>query len=218
MPMIPMRASPCPHAGQVESALGTAGEVCIRLGDEVPQPSTQPGSACPIGATPMAGGVNFSVYADKAEAVELLLFDGVDDPQPAQVFRARSGAAPHLPLLARVHPWRSRPARSTPTARIGPNAPPLGLRFDATRYSSILMASAVAIPSLLRPGSRQPARRRHGGGYEERGGGSGGYDWEGDRPLRRPYAADRDLRNAPGRLHTSAKFRRRAGRPAPTPG
>jgi pullulanase/glycogen debranching enzyme len=34
----------------------------------------QPGSACPIGATPMAGGVNFSVYADKADAVELLLF------------------------------------------------------------------------------------------------------------------------------------------------
>jgi len=33
----------------------------------------QPGSAFPIGATPRPGGVNFSVYADKAEAVELAM-------------------------------------------------------------------------------------------------------------------------------------------------
>ena len=47
----------------------------------------QPGSAFPIGATTRPGGVNFSVYADKADAVELLLFDGIDAPQPAQVIR-----------------------------------------------------------------------------------------------------------------------------------
>jgi isoamylase len=46
-----------------------------------------PGSVHPLGATPMAGGVNFSVYADKAEAVDLFLLDGVDDPRPAQVIR-----------------------------------------------------------------------------------------------------------------------------------
>ena len=35
--------------------------------------------AYPLEATPMDGGVNFSVYAHRAEAVELLLFDHADD-------------------------------------------------------------------------------------------------------------------------------------------
>jgi pullulanase/glycogen debranching enzyme len=36
--------------------------------------AVSPGSVFPLGATPPACGVNFSVYANKAEAVELLLF------------------------------------------------------------------------------------------------------------------------------------------------
>jgi glycogen operon protein len=41
------------------------------------------GAASPLGATPLADGVNFSVYANKAEAMELLLFDHVDAAVPA---------------------------------------------------------------------------------------------------------------------------------------
>ena len=40
----------------------------------------------PLGATPLDGGVNFSVFANKAQAVELLLFDRAGDASPAQVF------------------------------------------------------------------------------------------------------------------------------------
>ena len=47
----------------------------------------EPGKAYPLGATPMDGGVNFSVYAHRAEAVELLLFDHADDAHRAQVYR-----------------------------------------------------------------------------------------------------------------------------------
>src|SRR5262245_19965706 len=47
----------------------------------------RPGSAYPLGATVQPGGVNFSVYADKAKVVELLLFDGADDSKPAQAIR-----------------------------------------------------------------------------------------------------------------------------------
>src|SRR5262245_9843864 len=36
------------------------------------------GSPFPLGATPVDGGVNFSVYSDNAVAVDLLLFDHVD--------------------------------------------------------------------------------------------------------------------------------------------
>jgi glycogen operon protein len=44
-----------------------------------------PGRAHPIGARVDDGGVNFSVFAERASAVELLLFTRPDDP-----FRDRS--------------------------------------------------------------------------------------------------------------------------------
>ena len=38
-----------------------------------------PGSSAPLGATVCEGGVNFSLYARRATAVELCLFEGVSD-------------------------------------------------------------------------------------------------------------------------------------------
>jgi glycogen operon protein len=49
--------------------------------------STRIGNSCPIGATLVAGGVNFSVYSRDARGVELLLFDGADDVTPARTVR-----------------------------------------------------------------------------------------------------------------------------------
>ena len=46
---------------------------------------TSPGRAFPLGATVQEGGVNFSLFTKNGTAVELLLFDRHDDPQPAQV-------------------------------------------------------------------------------------------------------------------------------------
>ena len=45
------------------------------------------GRSSPLGATLSLGGANFSVYSKHATAVELLLFDGVDDARPARVIR-----------------------------------------------------------------------------------------------------------------------------------
>jgi isoamylase len=45
------------------------------------------GGSAPLGATPLPGGVNFSVFSRHATGVELLLFDGVDDVKPASVVR-----------------------------------------------------------------------------------------------------------------------------------
>ena len=45
---------------------------------------TAAGRPHPLGATPDAHGVNFSVFSRNATAVELLLFDQHDDRQPAQ--------------------------------------------------------------------------------------------------------------------------------------
>ena len=44
-----------------------------------------PGLSSPLGATPRDGGVNFSLYAKDATAVELCLFDSALSPEPAQV-------------------------------------------------------------------------------------------------------------------------------------
>jgi len=58
--------------------------------DAVLQPTearapAQAGASHPIGATLTPDGVNVSVYAKRASAVELLLFDRVDDDIPARV-------------------------------------------------------------------------------------------------------------------------------------
>src|SRR3569833_2172985 len=43
------------------------------------------GDTHPLGAIPDAGGVNFSIFSERATAVQLLLFDEHDDPEPIQV-------------------------------------------------------------------------------------------------------------------------------------
>src|SRR5215472_2946325 len=45
------------------------------------------GTSSPLGATPSRKGVNFSVFSKHATAIELLLFDRVDDAKPARVVR-----------------------------------------------------------------------------------------------------------------------------------
>lgn len=48
---------------------------------------TQQGQSFPLGATVRNGGVNFSVFSKNCDAVELLLFDRHDDPEPARIIQ-----------------------------------------------------------------------------------------------------------------------------------
>lgn len=84
-----------------------------------------PGRIHPLGATPDAAGVNFSLYCGQATAVDLLLFDERDGTEPARtialdpiahqtflfwhayVLGARPGAALRVPGR-----WPARPARA----------------------------------------------------------------------------------------------------------
>ena len=43
------------------------------------------GSSHPIGATVVAGGVNFSIFSRSASGMELLFFDGESDSRPARI-------------------------------------------------------------------------------------------------------------------------------------
>jgi glycogen operon protein len=58
---------------------------------------TTTGKAHPVGATLVPGGVNFSVFSERAERVELLLFEGPTDPAPSAV----------VPLARDIHFWHA---------------------------------------------------------------------------------------------------------------
>ena len=48
------------------------------------------GKSFPLGATLTEDGVNFSVFAKQATAVQLLLFDRVDDGSPSRVIETHT--------------------------------------------------------------------------------------------------------------------------------
>ena len=92
-------------------------------------PGTRPGQPFPLGATPSHEGVNFSVWARDAAAVELLLFDRAEDARPSRVVtldRAvnRSYHYWHV-LVPDVGPGQLYGFRAR-----GPFDPSRGMRFD----------------------------------------------------------------------------------------
>jgi isoamylase len=139
------------------------------------------GYAHPLGATLRDGGVNFSVYARGAEGMELLLFDDVDDTVPSAVIAldARQHRSYHywharVPRLApgQLYAWRAH----------GPHAPERGMRFDPTAVLLDPYGRAVAVPRGYRRGARDgPACKSVVTDVSR-------YDWEGDAPLKRPFA------------------------------
>jgi glycogen operon protein len=142
----------------------------------------------PLGATPMGAGVNFSVYARGAQALELLLYDDIEAVEPARVIVLDARRHRHyhywhvfVPGLApgQLYAWRAH----------GHCVPARGMRFDATRTLLDPYGRAVAVPAGY---VRQSACAAADGGAvvacksvvaDVRS-----YDWEGDVPLRRPFA------------------------------
>ncbi len=140
------------------------------------------GTSAPLGATVQAGGVNFSIYSKNAERIELLLFDREDDAAPARV----------VVLDRRKHStyyyWHVFVPDLTPGQlyafrAIGPFQPERGLRFDGSKTLLDPYGRAVAIPKAY--------RRKDGGvaaAMKSIVADHDAYDWEGDRPLQRPFA------------------------------
>jgi glycogen operon protein len=48
-------------------------------------PVCRPGKSFPLGATPVAGGANFSVFSKHSTEAQLLLFDDATAKQPSRV-------------------------------------------------------------------------------------------------------------------------------------
>jgi len=144
-----------------------------------------PGRSSPLGTTIVNGGVNFSVFSRNAAAIELLLFEQEDDPQPSRAISldpatSRSYHYWHVfvPEIQRgqLYGYRAR----------GQFDPASGARFDASKVLLDPYGRGVVVP---RNYSREAAR--HPGDNCATAMKSvvvdpSAYDWEGDTPLKRP--------------------------------
>ncbi|HEY2920923.1 MAG TPA: alpha-amylase family glycosyl hydrolase, partial [Candidatus Binatia bacterium] len=145
------------------------------------------GSSAPLGATVYSGGVNFSVLSKNATLIELLLFDNENAAQPAKV----------IPLDANrhrtYHYWHVfvpglKPGQIYAYRAHGSFAPERGFRFDGEKILLDPYGLAVAIPEAYdrraasRPGDNAAVAMKSVVADP------GGYDWEGDLPLKRHFA------------------------------
>ena len=143
------------------------------------------GSSAPLGAILVDGGLNFCVFSRNATAVELHLFDRVEDDDPSRVI-------PIDPSTNRTYHYWNVFVPGVRAGQIyglrvrGPRDPGRGLRFDPSKLLLDPYGRCVAVPKDY---SRQAARRE--------GDNSAvamksvvvdmtTYDWEGDKPLRHP--------------------------------
>jgi isoamylase len=149
--------------------------------------SPEPGSAHPLGATLSGGGVNFSVYSASATGLDLLLFDDADDAAPARVIaldppRNRTHHYWHA-FVRGLHPGQVYAYRAD-----GPWRPGDGFRFDRTKVLLDPYGRAVAVPRSYDRRAASAAGDNAATAMKSVIAGARAYDWEGDRPLHRPFA------------------------------
>ena len=127
------------------------------------------GRSFPLGATVVDGGVNFGVYSRHATTIELLLFDGACDAEPARVIHLDA------PKHRTYHYWhafvpRLRAGQVYAYRAVGPGDPARGLRFDPAKVLLDPYGRAVIVPdgydrvAAAPPGANMKAATRRVGG------------------------------------------------------
>ncbi len=144
------------------------------------------GKSFPLGATVCPDGVNFSVFAKGGEAVQLLLFDHVDDAQPSRTItldpdKNHSHHYWHVFVpgieVGQIYGYRVERAALERELRfdqrkvlLDPYGPAIARPANYSRVAATKPGDnfATALKSVVTDVSR--------------------YDWEGDEPLRRPFS------------------------------
>ncbi len=151
-----------------------------------------PGRSFPLGAQYQPHGprpgVNFSIYSRSSTALDLLLFERVDDALPARVIPL----APHgnrTFFYWHVEVPGLLPGQLYGFRAYGPYEPAAGLRFDSSKLLLDPYGRAVAFP----PAYDRAAAARFGEDNAAVAPKSvvvdlSGYDWQQDAPPRRPWA------------------------------
>jgi glycogen operon protein len=131
--------------------------------------------------------VNFCVYSRHAERVELLLYEHADAAEPSHVWaldvnRHRTWHYWHAFVTGvgpgQVYAWRMH----------GPFEAERGHRFDGQKVLLDPYGRAVAVPSEYRREAACVPGANHRWALKSVVADDHGYDWQGDAPLRRPFA------------------------------
>lgn len=145
-----------------------------------------PGKTYPLGATITPAGVNFSVHSKSCSAMELLLFDHVDDVKPSRVIKLdpachRTFHYWHVEVtgigVGQVYAFRAD----------GPHMPQHGLRFDAKKVLLDPYGRAVAVPDAFDRDAGACPGDNAAFAMKSVVANLSTYDWEGDMPLYRPF-------------------------------
>jgi isoamylase len=154
-------------------------------GSDAKSQDCEPGASAPLGATPTGGGCNFSIFSKHAAGIELLLFDDADASRPTRVIRLD-------PAVNRTYHYWHAFVPGVGAGQIyayrgdGPADPARGMRFDAAKVLLDPYGRGVAVPhrydrdAASRPGDNAATAMKSVVVDVN------AYDWEGDRPLRRP--------------------------------
>ena len=153
---------------------------------EVAAANKQIGRSFPLGATVYSDGVNFSIFSKNATAMDLLLFDAVDDAQPARVISLDPRAN------RTFHYWHVvvpdiKPGQLYAYRAHGPFDPAKGLRFNPDKVLLDPYGKGVMIPkryhrdAAFNPGDNTHFAMKSVVADPHR------YDWEGDVTLKRPF-------------------------------
>jgi isoamylase len=143
------------------------------------------GSSSPLGSTPNAAGTNFSVFSRDATAMELLLFDRVDDSRPAEVIRLE-------PTANRTYHYWHVFVPGVKSGQLygyrvdGPSDPSRGLRFDDTKVLLDPYGRGVAVPAAYSRDAASAEGENAATAMKSVVLDTNAYDWEGDQPPRRP--------------------------------
>ena len=145
------------------------------------------GASAPLGATVYPGGVNFSVFSKNATLIELLLFDDENNAHPADVI-------PLHPNRHRTyHYWHAfvpavKPGQVYGYRAHGPVEPEHGFRFDGEKVLLDPYGFAVAVPEAYNRKAASRSGDNSAVAMKSVVADPGRYDWEGDLPLKRPFA------------------------------
>ena len=151
------------------------------------QTEVLPGQSYPLGATVFPKGVNFSLFSKNCTAVELLLFDDVNDARPSRVIRLD-------PQKNRTFYYWNVQVPGISAGQLygyrvyGPYNPGLGDRFDGAKVLLDPYTRAVAVGSNY---SRRAASRSGDNCAQAMKSvvvDARGYNWGEDKPLRLPFA------------------------------
>ncbi len=147
---------------------------------------TERGLSYPLGATVAPNGVNFSVFSKNSTAMELLLFDEVNDGNPSTVFKfdlKKNRTYDYWHLFVRglkagqLYAYRAD----------GPFEPEQGHRFDPDKLLLDPYGRGIAVPKKYSrlaaglPGDNAPFAMKSVVVDPST------YDWEGDAPLERTF-------------------------------